>query len=380
MATRTVVQDVERSRALVWRYGWNATAYQVVNPGIAHWFDPQGDAVVGYVVAGLPWRRVRVVAGAPICPEDRLPDVIAAFEGEARKQGQGVCYFGAAGRVMNLLGDCPDYSVVVLGAQPTWEPAHWAETIESHASLRAQLSRARNKGVTVSEWPTERAQGSPELRRCLNDWLGTRPLPPLHFLVEPETLSRLEGRRVFVAERNGVPVGFVNCSPVPVRHGWLTEQFVRGKDAPNGTTELMLDAAVRTLAADGAQYVTMGLVPLSKNTWVPEDYNPLWLRFALSWVRAHGRRFYNFDGLDRFKAKFLPHAWEPIYAISNERRFAFATLYAIADAFSHGSPVRAVLSGIGKAARQELHWLRERNHKTLKKPSSVGRPPANART
>jgi phosphatidylglycerol lysyltransferase len=355
-----VTQDVGLARALALRYGWNATAYQVVNPGIAHWLDPAGDALVGYVTAGLPWQRTRVVAGAPVCPEERLPEIIEAFEGEARARGERVCYFGAAGRVMTLLGDRPDYSVVVLGAQPTWEPSRWAETIESHASLRAQLARARNKGVTVSEWPTERTRENPELRRCLSEWLATRSLPPLHFLVEPETLSRLEGRRVFVAERNGVPVGFVTCSPVPARSGWLTEQFVRGADAPNGTTELMLDAAVRTLAADGARYVTMGLVPLSKNTWVPSDYNPLWLRFALSWVRAHGRRFYNFDGLDRFKAKFLPHAWEPIYAISNEPRFSFSTLYAIADAFSDGSPIRAVLKGIGKAVRQEARWLRQR--------------------
>jgi phosphatidylglycerol lysyltransferase len=346
-------QDVSHARSLVLRYGWNATAYQVVNPGIAHWFTPDGDGLVGYVRR----RHVRVIAGAPVCAEDRLPEVIDTFEGEAERCGERVCYFGAAGRVMDLLGERDDYAVVVLGAQPTWEPARWPEIIARHASLRAQLSRARNKGVHVSEWPPAKAQDHPGLRRCLDEWLATRPLPPLHFLVEPETLSRLEGRRIFVAERNGQPIGFVNCSPIPARAGWLTEQFVRGKGAPNGTIELMLDCAIRALAAGGAQYVTMGLVPLSKNTWEPSNYNPLWLRLVLSWVRAHGRRFYNFDGLDRFKAKFQPHAWEPIYAISNEHRFSFSTLYAIADAFSDGSPVQAVLHGILKAARQEWRWL-----------------------
>ncbi len=352
-AATTMEQDVPRARELVLRYGWNATAYQVVNPGIAHWFAPEGDALVGYVRR----RGVRVVAGAPVCPGERLAEVVAAFEGEAHAQGERVCYFGAAGRVMALLGSDPGHTVVVLGSQPTWDPARWSATLDRHASLRAQLNRARNKGVKVEEWPAETAQNHPGLRRCLSEWLQTHTLPPLGFLVEPETLGRLEGRRIFVATRNSEPVGFVTCSPVPVRQGWLTEQFVRGKDAPNGTTELMLDAAVRAVAADGAHYVTMGLVPLSRNTWIPTNYNPLWLRWALSWVRAHGRRFYNFDGLDRFKAKFHPHAWEPIYAISDEARFSFATLYAIADAFSPGSPVRAVLKGMGKAVRQEVRWL-----------------------
>lgn len=46
---------------LLREYAWNATAYQIVNPGIEHWFSPEGDAVIGYVTRG----RVRVVAGAP---------------------------------------------------------------------------------------------------------------------------------------------------------------------------------------------------------------------------------------------------------------------------------------------------------------------------
>lgn len=350
-----VEQDVERARTLALRYGWNATAYQVVNPGICHWFSPDGAAIIGYMTR----RGVRVVAGAPICDEERLLDVITAFEGEARRDGEKVCYFGAAGRVMHLLGDCSGYATVVLGAQPTWELPRWTETFEAVPSLRQQRARARNKGIIAQEWTPERAHDHPALRRLLNEWLKTRSLPPMHFLVEPETLERLKGRRIFVAvdAKNGDrPVAFVNCSPIPARCGWLTEQFVRGRGAVNGTIELLMDAAAQTLAAEGGQYLTMGLVPLSQNTWVPSDYNPLWLRGTLSWIRAHGRRFYNFDGLDKFKSKFRPHAWEPIYAISNEPRFSPRTLYAIADAFSHGSPISAVIGGLARALRQEWRW------------------------
>ncbi|GAB4453949.1 MAG: hypothetical protein OHK0029_07760 [Armatimonadaceae bacterium] len=355
-AVPSVEQDVARARALALRYGWNAMAFQVVNPGIQHWFAPDGDGLIGYVCRA----GVRVVAGAPICPEDKLPAVLAAFEAEAESHRERVCYLGAAGRLLALLDDRPEYSVVVLGAQPVWNPGGWAGIVAEHASLRAQVARAGNKGVVIREWSPEKAHNHPELHRCLNEWLQTRHLPPLHFLVEPQTLSRLTGRRIFVAERAGVPVGFINCSPVAARNGWLTEQFVRGKDAPNGTVEAMIDCAMRTLASEGATYVTMGLVPLSRHAQTSDRQNPLWLRATLAWVRAHGRRFYNFDGLDRFKAKFQPDFWEPIYCISHERRFSPRTLYAIADAFTGGSPIRAVLLGIGKAIRQEWRWLRER--------------------
>jgi lysylphosphatidylglycerol synthetase-like protein (DUF2156 family) len=123
-----------------------------------------------------------------------------------------------------------------------------------------------------------------------------------------------------------------------------------------------MDYAVRTIAAEGAEYVTMGLAPLADPSWPPTAPEPLWIRLLLRWVRAHGRRFYNFRGLEAFKSKFRPEEWEPIYAISNERRFSFRSLYAIAAAFSGRSPVIAVGQGIVRAVRQELRWLSGSRH------------------
>ena len=342
----------ERARALVLAHGWNATAYQILNPGIALWFSAAGDAAVGYVRA----RRVRVVAGAPVCAADRLTAAAAEFERDAAAAGDRTCYFGAGARLEAVYAGAPASALVLLGAQPAWAPAGWAGIVEAHASLRAQLNRARNKGVVVREWDPPDARGRTALRDCLADWLATRGLPPLHFLVEPDTLGDLRDRRLFVAERAGGVVGFLVASPVPARGGWLVEQIVRGRGAPNGTNELLVDAAMRALAAAGAAYVTLGLAPLSRRALPPAGgaATPLWLALTLGWIRAHGRRFYNFDGLDAFKAKFRPHSWEAIYAISRERRFSPGTLYAIAGAFSGGSPVALVSRALVRAARVEL--------------------------
>lgn len=341
--------ELERTRELVLRYGWNATAYQLVNPGIQHWLPPGREAVIGYV---QNYGR-RIVAGAPVCSDQRLSGLIEEWE---RLEPDHVCYFGAAGRIRNLLEGCAGYSSVVLGAQPVWNPQTWRP--ERVPSLRQQFNRARNKGLRVEEWTAQRAHGDPDLRRVLQEWLETRGLPPLHFLVEPETLALLEGRRVFVARMpdHGV-VGFLVLSPIPVRHGWLTEQFPRGRNAPNGTVEMLVDAAVRAIAASGSTYVTMGLVPLSRQGAPMPERNPVWLVWLTRWVRAHGRRFYNFDGLEAFKAKFRPDYWEPIYAISNEGRFSLRTLYATAAAFTKDPPWLAILKGMGRAVRQELRWL-----------------------
>lgn len=343
------------ARDLVLEYGWNATAYQIVNPGIAHWFAERGDAVIGYVERGL----TSVVAGAPVCPPSRLEAVVAEFEQATARKGRRVCYFGAEERLELLLRGRRTHSAVLLGAQPSWNPAHWAGILDGKASLRAQLNRARNKGVSVAPMPSVEATREPALRRVLDEWLATRGLPPMHFLVEPETLSRLADRRVFVARREREIVAFLVASPARARKGWLIEQFVRGQKAPNGTVELLLDAAVRTFADEGFEYVTLGLAPLSRHG-IARVSNPFWLRMVLRWVRAHGRRFYNFEGLDRFKAKFQPERWEPVYAIVNEPRFSPRTLYAVAAAFSDRSIVSTIVRAIWRAIRTEIQWLRRR--------------------
>ncbi|HTQ11016.1 MAG TPA: DUF2156 domain-containing protein [Fimbriimonadaceae bacterium] len=359
------MSEVEKTRELVLRYGWNATAYQLVNPGIAHWLAGDGDAVIGYVRKN----HTRVVAGSPVCSLERLPDLISEWESISRRRHDRVCYFGAAGRIMKLLGGRPGYSTVVLGSQPVWNPQTWARTVDAVPSLRQQFNRARNKGVRIEEWTAAQANGNRDLQRVLGQWLATRGLPPLHFLVEPDTLSLLEGRRIFVAtmpapggtsEFARAPrevVGFLVMSPIPVRNGWLTEQFVRGWRAPNGTVELMVDYAVRAVAASGSTYVTMGLVPLSSQGATKSESNPLWLAGLMAWLRAHFRRFYNFGGLEAFKAKFRPDRWEPIYAISNEPRFSLKTLYAVTAAFTNCPPLLAVVKGLWRALRQEVSWL-----------------------
>lgn len=330
--------DLNKVRSIIQRHGWNATAYQIVNPGIWHWFSEHGDAVIGYVSFG----STRIVAGGPVCSRDRLPRVLREWEQEVGDAGERVCYFGASGRLQALLQASKEHATVVVGAQPVWNPQHWSERAYRYASLRAQFHRASNKGVHVSEWPINVAEAHPALRECLLAWLQTRGLPPLHFLVEPETLRSLKGRRVFVAERGDKVVAFLTLSPVPARRGWLTEQFPRLPTAPNGTVELLMDAAARSVAIDNSSYLTMGLVPLSPHGIVGHPPNPLWLDLLLRITRNWGRRFYNFDGLDSFKSKFRPEYWEPIYAISRERQFSPRSLYAIAGAFTRESPICAV--------------------------------------
>ena len=352
---------ISRARELILKYGWNSTAYQILNPGIKRWFGADGESVVGFAKT----YGVRVVVGAPVCELQSLTQTLFDFEREAANCRELVCYLAAESRLESAYAERPAYTKILLGAQPVWNPAGWEKIIAENKSLRAQLNRARNKGVVVSEWSTEKAANHPALLDCLKNWLAAKGLPPMHFMVEPYTLSRLFDRRVFVAERDGKAIGFIMLSPVPRRNGWLFEQFVQRPNSPNGTVELMIDRAMRALAEGNYDYATLGLSPLSTRAAIDAFDNPLWLRFLIGWARLHGRRFYNFDGLDAFKNKLRPANWEPIFAVSNESRLSLKTVYAIAAAFSENKPFSLIFGGLRRAFMTEIKWMRDRFGRAL---------------
>lgn len=301
VAVSAPLPDPAQIRELLRRYGWNTMACQILTPGIAHWVAPAGNAVVGYVAAGRTW----VVAGAPVCPPEDLATTALAFETAAARQGRRVCYVGAQEQLVQALAGRRAQARLLLGAQPVWNPHGWPDILAHKASLRAQLARARNKGVTIISVAAALAAQDPALRCCLTEWLSTRGLPPMHFLVAANVLEAEDDHQVLVARRDAAVIGYLVAVPIPQRNGWLIEQIVRGHAAPNGTAELLIDAAMRTFAASGATYVTLGLAPLSSHA--PNDAPPpLLLRALLAWMRAHGRSYYNFAGLDAFKAKLQP--------------------------------------------------------------------------
>ncbi len=342
------------------RHGWNSTSYQLMNPGMRHWFSSDGEAFLGYVQCA----GVRVVAGAPVCEYGRLSDVALEFEEDARRARASTCYFSVEPRWLELVRHRSE--AVLVGSQPVWNAAEWADTFDARSSLRAQVNRARNKGVTVravaAKALADGGRVSAELQRVRQSWLGGHGLPPLGFLtavnLAPDSTGDgaavLDDRRLYVAYQHGGAgeraVGYLVASPIPLRRGWLVEQVVRDPEAPNGTSELLIDTACRALACEGAERLTLGLAPLSRRHQGGEGSDgPVWAGLAFAWAYAHGRRFYNFAGLEAFKEKFRPHAWEPVYMVAGGLRLTPRELYAVAAAFTGGRPLRALAQGVGRA-------------------------------
>ncbi|MGA2411688.1 MAG: phosphatidylglycerol lysyltransferase domain-containing protein, partial [Candidatus Binataceae bacterium] len=270
-----------------------------------------------------------------------------------------VCYVCAADRLRDTMSESKRHSTIVIGAQPVWNPQDWRSLINARRAIRQQIARARNKGITVEAIPAVCGKDDPELKRVLAEWLRARGLPPMHFLVEPLAVhGELADRLLLVARRRGSMAAYLIASPVPARNGCLIEQVVRSPRAPNGSSELLIDAAMRHFAEEGRDYATLGLVALSSKAVGTSAINPWWLKLITALARAHANRFYNFRGLERFRMKLAPAGWETIFAIANERRFSIRTLYAVGEAFSGIAPWRALGLGVYRGLSEEFQRFR----------------------
>jgi phosphatidylglycerol lysyltransferase len=322
-----------RALTLLKRHGWNATSFQILEPGFRYWFAPAGpggaEACVGYVDTGAAW----IAAGAPVADDASLARAAEGFVAAARAAGRRAAFFATEER-LTLDPALAGLAALRIGEQPVWDPAVWGETVKATRSLREQLRRARAKGVVVRALaPAELADAAGATRRAVDAliarWSAGHPMPPMGFLVQVHAYEHLEERRCFVAERDGRVVGFLAVVPVYARGGWLFEDLLRDPAAPNGTAELLVEAAMRAAAAEGSRYVTLGLVPLAGPL-------PAWLRLA----RRSGGGLYDFEGLRAFKAKLRPAAWSSIYLSYPRAQGAARTMRDVLTAFARGGLLR----------------------------------------
>ena len=301
-------------------HGWNATSFQILEPGFRYWFHGD-DGCVAYVDTGRAW----VVAGAPITAPVRFAEVATAFQAAAARAGRRVGFFATEPRFHQALR----WPALQIGEQPSWAPSDWAGTIERSRSLREQLRRARAKGVSVRRLdPSELGESHPtrvQLDTLIARWLASRPMEAMGFLVQVHPYRFPEERRSFVAEQGGEVVGFLGVVPVYARRGWFFEDFLAHPRAPNGTIELLIDAGMRAAASEGVPYVTLGLVPLVGEV-------PFWLRI----FRRGGAGLYDFAGLHAFKAKFKPRSWDPVYLSYPPGTAAWDAVRDTLSAFARG--------------------------------------------
>ncbi|MBY0490187.1 MAG: DUF2156 domain-containing protein [Gemmatimonadaceae bacterium] len=356
--------DLRARLATVLRHGRSSTAFRALGPDLCVWrpvadgadadahaeadADADTEADTDALVAYAAVRGAAVAAGEPVADVDRLVAVAEAFMAAQATAGRRPSFFATEGR----LARSPQLARRLIGEQPVWDPQAWDAGVRAHKSLREQLRRARAKRVVVEVVDTAQltsAAFQDALSALQARWRATRSMPPMGFLVTQALTEGAAHRRTWLARQGDTLVGVLSMVPLPARPGWLLEHLLRDPDAPNGTAELLVDVAMRTLAAEGATWATLGLAPLHG------AIDP-----TLARLRRWSRPLFNFAGLSQFKHKLRPTHWEPIYLAWPAHGSGWRAMRDGLRAFAGGSFLRFGVRTIWRGPTpvlQALEWL-----------------------
>jgi lysylphosphatidylglycerol synthetase-like protein (DUF2156 family) len=316
--------------------------------GLLSWNSPSGLGSFVYAdVAGC-----RVTAGAPRAPADKLSELFAEFAADCAARGLRRVHFGFPGPLLEFL-DGPAARVHV-GDLPVFALDRWRSDKTLSRTIRSQVHRARNHGVTI-RFLAERPADTASLRECLRLWLRAKPLPPMGFVTTPFVFDPWPREGILVAEREGKTVGFLASSRVFFGDMSRVDVICRAPGAPNGTAELLVAESFRRAAEGGEKSgrATLGLAPLARRSG---DRDPDASLGTLSAMGKHlAAPLYSFRGLEAFKAKFGPDDWVPLYAVAPGTFFGPRDILAVARAFAGGSLSRYILRAIAwKAGARPL--------------------------
>ena len=316
-------------------YGYNPHSLVSIAPGALVWSTPDIDGAIIYGEFGRVW----LVAGDPLTPLENMAELARQFTAFAKGRNRVVAFVPTSAEFARLITP-GDFTAVKVGASPYFDLKIWNPRGDCAKKLRAGVNQARRAGVEV-EMTSESVDESlkKETAQLCMRWLSSRrSATTFGWLIALDPFLHSEYKKYFAARVNGRLVGFLAASPIPARKGWYLEDVLREPDAPQGTATLLVVEALAKLKAEGVSLATLGTSPLATDG--PNDVLSAEHRVIQRALRLASQRlgvFYNFEGLRRFKGKFVPSWWESDYALGQRGAVMSARVaYAIVRALVPG--------------------------------------------
>jgi pimeloyl-ACP methyl ester carboxylesterase len=316
-------------------YGYNAHSLVGIATGVRLWSCPETEGAVAFNELGKVW----LVPGDPLASADNQAAVADNFLRAARAKGRTVGFMPASERFAKhsrRLG----LRAVKIGSAPYFDLTTWAPRGDRAKKARAGVNQARRAGVEVAEVINIDEMLIREAGCLCKRWLKTRRSPTKFGWLFAVDLFQHSARKKYFTARDptGRLVGFLAASPIPARQGWYLEDVLRLPDAPNGTADLLVVEALKSLKRDGARLATLGTAPMAMegavDLSIPYSSKLSKLARVVATVFAV---FYNFDGVRRFKTKFAPSWWESEYILVSRNltappRIIYAFVQAVVPA------------------------------------------------
>src|SRR5256714_1652257 len=292
-------------------YGYNAHSLVSIAPGAEMWSTPDIDGAIIYGEFGRVW----LAAGDPLAPPDEAAELARQFAAFARRRNRVVAFVPTSAQFAGSVSST-DFSVVKVGAAPYFDLQTWNPRGDCAKKLRAGVNQARRSGIEIETAADLNEKFRQETAELCMSWLESRRSgATFGWLIALDPFMHSEYKRYFAARVDGKLIGILAASPIPARKGWYLEDVISEPEAPQGTATLLVVEALKRLKEEGAAIATLGTSPLATDgpNDIPTEH--LLVARALDMASRRLGAWYNFEGLRRFKGKFVPSWWESEYVL-----------------------------------------------------------------
>lgn len=289
---------------------------------------PEIEGFIGYRIES----STAVVFGDPVCsPEDR-PHLAKSFQDYCTAKNLGVVYTIVSQDFASWSFQNQSAVTVEFGEKFVLDPFN--NPINNSGSkavlVRKKVKHAVNEGVTVHEYLGDDPSIEKQLEDVASIWLEKRHGPQI-YLAHVTLFNDRYGKRYFYGKRGDKIIGLLILNELQEQNGWLLNNIMMTKDAPNGLSELMIINALQILEKENCRFVLIGPVPGKQ---LGEIKGVSFLPATLTrWVFSISKYIFNLQGHATFWDKFQPRS-EKSYLVFPDKNLKYSSVKALLRAFN----------------------------------------------
>lgn len=197
---------------------------------------------------------------------------------------------------------------IKLGEEALVNLAEFDLTSKGYKDLRYTWNRGQRDGLSLKFYAPGTAPLD-ELKTVSDAWLSNKHTKEKKFSLGSFSKQYLDRFTIATIEYQGRIIAFVNLLETDQHYSASIDLMRVVQDIPKLTMEFLMVGLILHYQQKGFKYFSLGMVPLAGMQ--RRRGAPIIQRLG-ALVFRRGGRFYNFQGLRRFKDKFATH-WEPRY-------------------------------------------------------------------
>ncbi len=268
-------------------------------------FSQTGKCFIMYRIEGRSW----VAMGDPVGPVAEWSDLVWQFREVCDRYDGWTVFYEVGSENLHLYLDL-GLKLLKLGEEARLPLETFSLEGSARKSLRQICRKLEREGYTFELVPPENtAAHLPEFKQISDAWLAQKKTKEMGFSLGFFDLEYLKRFPAAVVRKEEGIVAFANVWPGTNQEELSIDLMRHLSGAPQGIMDFLFVRLMLWGKQEGYRWFNLGMAPLAGlENRIPA---PLWNRVG-AFVFDHGKHFYHFQGLRKYKEKFHP-TWEPKY-------------------------------------------------------------------